>query len=154
MFDKVWCYYGQAILQQTKKCFLCVCVCGLFWVTMILITSDTNLCSLQWVHEIRHFCPNTPFLLVGLQAEQRYDPEAINLLRKMNQSPVTFEQGQAMAKRIGAACYMECSALTEQGLNEVFERAAATALAPPPRPAGFFGRILAYFTRQKRLSMM
>ena len=34
---------------------------------------------------------------------------------KMKQEPVRFEDGRAMAERIGAAGYLECSAKTKEG---------------------------------------
>jgi hypothetical protein len=41
---------------------------------------------------------------------------------------VRYEQGEAMARAIGAYRYMECSARTKEGVNEVFEVAARAAL--------------------------
>ncbi|XP_053768005.1 transforming protein RhoA isoform X3 [Desmodus rotundus] len=42
--------------------------------------------------------------------------------------PVQPEEGRAMAKRIGAFGYAECSAKTEDGVREVFEMATRAAL--------------------------
>lgn len=36
-------------------------------------------------------------------------------LREKNQAPLTYQQGEQMAKEINAVCYMECSALTQKG---------------------------------------
>ncbi|XP_036616146.1 transforming protein RhoA-like isoform X2 [Trichosurus vulpecula] len=44
------------------------------------------------------------------------------------QEPVKPEEGRDMANRIGAFCYMECSAKTKDGVREVFEMATRVAL--------------------------
>ena len=41
-------------------------------------------------------------------------------------------EGIAMAQRIGAAAYVECSAKTGEGVDSVFDAAVATVLAPKP----------------------
>jgi Ras-related C3 botulinum toxin substrate 3 len=37
--------------------------------------------------------------------------------------PITFQQGIIMQKDIGAVKYLECSALTQKGLKNVFDEA-------------------------------
>ena len=43
------------------------------------------------------------------------DKETLERLREKNQAPISFQQGEQMAKEIKAVCYMECSALTQKG---------------------------------------
>lgn len=71
----------------------------------------------QWWPEISHHCPGTPFLLVGLKLDLRDDPDTINRLAERKQAPITAAQGSVLAKEIGAAAYMENSALTQTGLK-------------------------------------
>ena len=75
-----------------------------------------------------HFCPTTPLILVGLKSDLRAKRTCIDLLKTQGLTPVTPEQGQAVAKRMGAA-YIECSAKEARGVNEVFELAINTAVA-------------------------
>ena len=82
----------------------------------------------KWTPEVRHFCPKIPIILVGNKKDLRNDPNTIRELAKMKQEPVRWEQGDAMAKSIGAEAYVECSARTKDGVRDVFEIATKKAL--------------------------
>ena len=66
----------------------------------------------KWTPEITHHSPKTPFLLVGTQIDLRDDADTIVKLAKNKQKPLSFETGERLAKDLGAARYVECSALT------------------------------------------
>ena len=68
---------------------------------------------IQWVPEITHHCQKTPFLLVGTQIDLRDDAGTIEKLAKNRQKPITYEQGEKLAKELRAVKYVECSALTQ-----------------------------------------
>jgi GTPase SAR1 family protein len=70
----------------------------------------------QWWPEVTHHCPNSTIILVGTKCDLRDDKETLERLREKNQAPLTFAQGEQMAKDIKAVCYMECSALTQKGM--------------------------------------
>lgn len=76
-----------------------------------LITSVTSF--LQWVPEISHHCPRTPFLLVGTQVDLREDNNTIEKLAKNKQRPLYPESGEKLARELKAVKYVECSALTQ-----------------------------------------
>lgn len=78
--------------------------------------------------EVTTHCPKTPMILVGLKEDLRDDDGIIERLAAKSQKPITMEQGKAMAKGIGAVKYMECSALTQKGLKQVFDEAIRTCL--------------------------
>ncbi|MCJ1391795.1 Rho GTPase [Xylographa bjoerkii] len=82
---------------------------------------------LFWYPEVLHFCPTTPIILVGLKSDLRTKRTCIDLLRTQGLTPVTPEQGQAVAKRMNAI-YMECSSKEMKGVEEVFELAINTAV--------------------------
>ncbi|CAB4375210.1 unnamed protein product [Rhizophagus irregularis] len=86
----------------------------------------------KWYPEISHHAPNTPIILVGTKLDLREDKDTIVKLRMKSQSPITYPEGLQMAKEIGAVRYLECSALTQKGLKNVFDEAIRAVLSPNP----------------------
>nr|KAF7409320.1 hypothetical protein H0235_014172 [Vespula pensylvanica] len=84
----------------------------------------------KWYPEVRHHCPATPIILVGTKLDLREDKETIERLKDKKLAPITYPQGLAMAKEIGAVKYLECSALTQKGLKTVFDEAIRAVLCP------------------------
>ncbi|XP_060567607.1 transforming protein RhoA-like [Ruditapes philippinarum] len=84
--------------------------------------------SEKWAPEVKHFCPNVPIVLVGTKNDLRTDEATRLELAKTKQEVVKVEDGRAMAARIGAFSYLECSARTNDGVREVFEEATRAAL--------------------------
>lgn len=82
---------------------------------------------LQWYPEVLHFCPTTPIILVGLKSDLRSKRTCIELLKTQGLTPVTPEQGEAMARRMSAS-YVECSSKEMRGVDEVFSRAVNTVV--------------------------
>ncbi|XP_046355435.2 ras-like GTP-binding protein Rho1 [Haliotis rufescens] len=94
------------------------------------IDSPDSLENIQkkWTPEVKQFCPNVPIILVGNKKDLRNDDNTRRELSKMKQEPVKTEEGLAMAAKIGAFIYLECSAKTKEGVREVFETAKRVAL--------------------------
>jgi Rho family protein len=69
-----------------------------------------------------------PILLVGLKKDLREDPLAIEEMRKKSLKFVTTKEGHDTAASIGARKYLECSSLTGEGVDDVFEAATRAAL--------------------------
>ncbi|KAH3761157.1 Rho GTPase [Pelomyxa schiedti] len=98
-----------------------------------------------WHPDIKKFCPGAPYILVGTQTERRDDPAARVPTAAPPDGVISYEQGVAKAKEIDAVTYMECSALTQKGIKEVFDAAArcvmpthgATTSQEPPHCAIF-----------------
>ena len=82
----------------------------------------------KWHPELVHHCPKVPVLLIGTKLDLRENQENIAELRKENQSPITQETGSRLAAEIRAAKYLECSALTREGLKNVFDEAVRVVL--------------------------
>jgi GTPase SAR1 family protein len=74
--------------------------------------------------------PGVPFILYGNKIDLREDAGVLERLAESKQKMITHEMGMRMAKEIKAACYMEGSALTQQGLKAVFDTAIRISLQP------------------------
>ncbi|RXN11259.1 DNA methyltransferase [Labeo rohita] len=85
----------------------------------------------KWVPEITYHSPKTPFLLVGTQIDLRDDPITVARLAKNKQKPIKPETAEKLARDLKAVKYVECSALTQKGLKNVFDEAILAALEPP-----------------------
>lgn len=82
----------------------------------------------KWFPEVRHHCPGVPCLIVGTQIDLRDDPQVLEKLQRQKQRPVTSDQGERLARELGAVKYLECSALTREGLKNVFDKVSRPPL--------------------------
>lgn len=82
----------------------------------------------KWVEEAAERCPGIPIILVGLKKDLREDPIAIEEMRLRSQHFVSYKDGNDVAHQIGARKYLECSSLTGEGVDDVFEAATRAAL--------------------------
>ncbi|CAG2178888.1 unnamed protein product, partial [Oppiella nova] len=110
---------------KTDVFLICYAVDDPWFLTNVLI---------KWYPEVRHHCPNTPIILVGTKLDLRDNPETLDRLKGRKQTPITYPQGLAMAKDIGAVKYLECSALTGEGLKDVFNEAVRAVSCPQVKP--------------------
>lgn len=86
----------------------------------------------KWIPEIMHHSPkDILILLVGTKIDLREDLHVLDDMVAKKQKPITREQGEKMAKSIGAFRYVECSAATQQGVTELFDIAIRSVLNPP-----------------------
>lgn len=84
----------------------------------------------KWFPEVSHHCPSAPIVLVGTKLDLRDDKETIEKLREKKMAPILTTQGLQMTKDISAVKYLECSALTQKGLKQVFDEAIRAVLCP------------------------
>lgn len=87
----------------------------------------------KWISEVIYHCKDIPIILVGCKTDLRRDPRTVDSLKAMSQRPVTSNEGSALAQRIGARDYMECSARTGEGVREAFQAAARASLTVRPK---------------------
>lgn len=94
------------------------------------IDSPTSLKNVvnKWYPEVKYFCRNVPILLVGNKKDLRSEFDVDYSSSDSVPEIVDSEEGYATARRIGAFAYIECSAKNNEGIDEVFERAAQAGL--------------------------
>lgn len=92
------------------------------------LASNKSLTSKKWIDEANERCPGVPIILVGLKKDLREDPLAIEEMRKKSLKFVTTKEGSDIGTQIGARKYLECSSLTGEGVDDVFEAATRAAL--------------------------
>jgi cell division control protein 42 len=71
-------------------------------------------------------------ILTGCVAGARVGILRFWQLAKTKQKPVSKGEAEKMASLLRAVKYVECSALTQEGLKNVFDEAILAALEPPP----------------------
>eukprot|EP01126_Amoeba_proteus_P058737 TRINITY_DN761_c0_g1_i2.p1 TRINITY_DN761_c0_g1~~TRINITY_DN761_c0_g1_i2.p1 ORF type:complete len:194 (+),score=37.19 TRINITY_DN761_c0_g1_i2:73-654(+) len=75
----------------------------------------------KWVPEIKqHGDPDSPIILVATKSD----------LRASNPDNVSEDRGKEMAKKIQAYKYIECSARTQDNLQEVFQETIRAVIRP------------------------
>jgi small GTP-binding protein len=88
--------------------------------------------SSKWVPEIRHHAPDTPIILAGLKTDLRGgQSERYGVVAQ------TPEQGRERATSLGLATYRECSALTQNGLADLFNATIDIARGEDPDAGDF-----------------
>ena len=85
----------------------------------------------KWFPEVHHHCPGVPCLIVGTQTDLRDDLAVREKLSKQKMQPVRKEDGDRMAKELGAVKYVECSALTQYKLKDVFDEVRSSPRGTP-----------------------
>jgi Rho family protein len=82
----------------------------------------------KWAEEAREKCPGVPVILVGLKKDLRDDPVHQEEMRKNGVHYITKRDGEEMREVTGARKYLECSSLTGEGVDDVFEAATRAAM--------------------------
>ncbi|OLL22223.1 Ras-related C3 botulinum toxin substrate 1 [Neolecta irregularis DAH-3] len=128
----LWDTAGQEDYDRLRPLSYPQTDCFLICFSLVNPSSFENAKS-KWNLELKHHGPCTPIILVGTKLDLREDKETLEKLQQKRSAPITYQQGLAMAKDINAFRYMECSALTQKGLKNVFDEAIRAVLSPTPR---------------------
>ena len=89
-------------------------------------TSFVNVTT-KWLPELRHHAKGVPMILVGTKSDLREDTAVLEKLRARNSDFVTVKAAEKLAQEIGAEAYIECSALTNTNVKQVFDKALEVA---------------------------
>ena len=86
--------------------------------------------------EIAENCQGVKLVLVALKCdlrenndEEEAETEGADGAHREKKQMINYNQGLAVARRIGALRYLECSAMRNRGVNEAFTEAARVALS-------------------------
>ncbi len=94
----------------------------------IISPASFNNIKSKWIPEVTHHAPDTPMILVGTKSDLRGDQDMARLLAAKGMKMVSEEEGTACAKAMGCVSYMECSAMTQDGLKQVFDTAISVSI--------------------------
>ena len=75
----------------------------------------------KWIPELKHHSKNAKIILVGTKFDLR---------KSSREDCIPESKGRNASKEIEAFKYIECSAMTQDGLYEVFDTAIKAVLAP------------------------
>ncbi|KAK5878947.1 hypothetical protein CesoFtcFv8_024305 [Champsocephalus esox] len=84
---------------------------------------------IKWHPEVKHFCRDTPVILIGCKTDLRKDKECSRKLKAMNQVPVTYTEGEETRQQMNAELYLECSAKHQENVEDIFREATKRTLA-------------------------
>ena len=86
----------------------------------------------KWYPLIHRYCPNIPIVLVGTKSDLRKNREWKKNFNSKNGNlsmpTITLDQGKQAAEAVRAAKYFECSALTFEGVLDLFKEVAEMAV--------------------------
>ncbi|XP_040065926.1 ras-like GTP-binding protein rhoA isoform X1 [Ixodes scapularis] len=82
----------------------------------------------KWVPEVRRRLPRVPIVLVGNKRDLREHRAPSYQLNPCRGPLITTLQGKMIAEHIRASAYVECSAIMQQGLDQVLEAAVTAAI--------------------------
>jgi len=88
----------------------------------------------RWLPEIEAHCAGVPIILVGTKNDLRAKPDVVEQLKAEGTKPVSAEEGQKIAAQIKAHKYIECSALTQENLQEVFQETIRSVIKKETKP--------------------
>ncbi|ELR13186.1 cell division control protein 42, putative [Acanthamoeba castellanii str. Neff] len=128
------------LLEYDKLRHLSYPETDIFIACFSLVDSDSfhNITN-RWVKELREHCPGAPVLLVGTKLDLRSDTGVVKQLQSTGKKVISTQEGQKLAHEIKAVKYVECSALTQQGVKTVFDEALRTVIKSRGGSLGFGG---------------
>lgn len=135
----LWDTAGQEEYDEIRKLAYKKVDGFLICFSVISPTSFSNIKS-KWFSDIQKSeSASAKVILVGTKADLRDDETVIEQLQQSGEKPVSVEEAKALAKELNGAPYIECSALTGQGLQEMMQTAINAALAPASSGGGKSG---------------
>jgi len=124
---QLWDTAGQEDYDRLRPLSYPQTDCFIMFYSIISPDSFNNIKS-KWNEEIEHYAPGVPKLLVATKSDCRFDNNLIAELSAQGKQMVTKESGDKLALELGCFEHLECSALTQEGLKQVFDAAIRAGL--------------------------
>jgi len=116
----LWDTAGQEEYDRLRA--LCYPQTDVFLICYSVVSPDSfENVKTRWFPELKHHCPGTPCILVGTKSDLKKDS-------KYSGSLVSKDLVEQLRKELGINIALECSALNQDGLKEVFDDAARLAV--------------------------
>jgi len=110
---QLWDTAGQEDYERLRPLSYRTTNCFLICFSVDSQNSYENVAD-KWAPEVKHFRPKTPIILVGTKTDLRNDPK-IYCLKE--------QDGMKLRQSIRAQKYVECSSVTREGIDNVFQEA-------------------------------
>ncbi|KAK3593173.1 hypothetical protein CHS0354_039659 [Potamilus streckersoni] len=125
-------YEGLRVFTYKESEVIVVCYC---------VVDRESFCSVQdyWLPEIKKHLGSAnkkPVILVATQVDLR------NTADFDMDIPVSTSEGERLAKEIGAEKFIECSAVTKEGVPELFQNVILCAVKQRRKKSNIFKKIL------------
>ncbi|RKP32058.1 hypothetical protein METBISCDRAFT_26011 [Metschnikowia bicuspidata] len=145
----LWDTAGQEEFDRLRALSYTDTHCIMLCFSIDLYDSLENV-QLKWVGEVADHCDGVKLVLVALKCDLRNleedpqtgDDDGYNPYGPQSPSNagatrrlITYDEGLAVAKKVGALRYLECLAKKNRGVNEAFSEAARCALNAKPKGA-------------------
>lgn len=120
----LWDTAGQADYDRLRPLRYPKTNCFVICFSVVAPSSLENVRA-KWIKEIQHNAPGVSIILVGTKMDLRDKTE------RKGEKVVSEAEGEACAREISAYKYIECSALTQDNLKELFEEVVRAGLVKP-----------------------
>jgi Rho family protein len=147
----LWDTAGQEEFDRLRSLSYAETHCIMLCFSIDSVDSLENVQS-KWVAEVADLCEGVKLVLVALKCDLRtgedtdieqaapghpedesFNPYSQNGNSHHQKRLISYDEGLAVAKKIGALRYLECSAKKNRGVNEAFSEAARCALNAKPK---------------------
>ncbi|KAF7358731.1 Cell division control protein 42 [Mycena sanguinolenta] len=91
----------------------------------------------RWLSDAQHYCPGKPCILAATQIDLR-QPNFNAVDSEEPRQMITTAQGEKLAREIKAVKFVECSALTRECVQDVFDAVRAASHDSCSRPPELF----------------
>mmetsp|Transcript_7885 Transcript_7885/g.11859 ORF Transcript_7885/g.11859 Transcript_7885/m.11859 type:complete len:416 (-) Transcript_7885:195-1442(-) len=82
----------------------------------------------KYLRECRRFCPRAKIILVGCKTDVRESKRVRSIMNSRRLDMISLREGMDMAEAVGMDGALECSAVTGEGIDELFQHIIKVAL--------------------------